>query len=101
MPPLIAFTAYLLIVDGGQAVMANALRGRRDVWLPCSVQLISYIGLMIPCAYYFAFMAGFGVIGLLYGILVASGTSIVFLGWRFWLLAQKDNFPGTVMARST
>ena len=89
--PMIAFTAALLVIDGGQGIMANALRGRQDVWIPCGVQIFSYIGVMIPGAYLLVFMGDQGATGLLQGILMGSGVSLSLLSWRFYKLAQWDN----------
>ncbi|MEK9725121.1 MAG: MATE family efflux transporter, partial [Rhodospirillaceae bacterium] len=36
--PLIVWVAAALMADGGQAVMANALRGVQDVWAACAIQ---------------------------------------------------------------
>ena len=93
--PMIAFTAALLVVDGGQGIMANALRGRQDVWIPCGMQIFAFIGVMIPGAYLLVFMGDQGAIGLLQGMLIGSGVSISLLSWRFYKLAQWDRLAAT------
>ena len=45
--PLVTFSAFILIADGGQVVMANALRGRADTWVPTALHFFSYYGVMI------------------------------------------------------
>jgi MATE family multidrug resistance protein len=87
--PLIAFTAYLLVVDGGQAQMASALRGRQDVWVPSIVQCVSFFGVMVGGAYILAFTGGLGTAGLLYGVLMGSGVSTLLLMYRFYHLAHR------------
>lgn len=88
--PMIAFLAFVLIVDGGQAVLANALRGRRDVWVPCGLQILAYVAIMVPAAYFFTFTLNNGAVGLLEGVLLASTVSILLQGWRFEWLARRD-----------
>lgn len=46
--PLVTFSAFILIADGGQVVMANALRGQADTWVPTALHFFSYYGVMIP-----------------------------------------------------
>ena len=87
--PLVAFAAYVLVVDGGQAVMANALRGLQDDWIPCGIQVFNYIGVMVPVAYFLVFPGGQGGIGLLQGILIGSCVSIVLLAWRCHSLGRR------------
>ena len=96
LTPLVAFTAYVLVVDGGQAVMANALRGLQDVWIPCGIQLFTYLGLMGPVAYLLVFPGEQGAIGLLQGILIGSCVSVVLLAWRFYSLAQRTTIETTL-----
>ncbi|MEQ8665479.1 MAG: MATE family efflux transporter [Rhodospirillales bacterium] len=81
--PMLALLSVILIVDGGQAILSNALRGCLDVWLPCAVQVTGYFVLMIPLAYYFAFSLGYGEMGLIGGFLVASTISCFLLILRF------------------
>lgn len=87
---LISFAAYLLVVDGGQAVMANALRGRRDVWLPCVLQLVAFLGVMVPVAYWLGIARDLGPIGLLSGMLIGCGFAFASLTWRFHHLSVED-----------
>jgi MATE family multidrug resistance protein len=92
--PLIAFVAWILVVDGGQAVMANALRGRGDAWVPTVSHAVSYFGVMIPAAWLFAFPLDRGALGLLEGILVASIVSVTLLSGRFLALTRRDRLSG-------
>ena len=81
--PMLGLLSVILLVDGGQSVLANALRGARDVWLPCAIQVSSYFLLMIPLAYMLAVSSGHGGMGLMYGFLVASTVSFILLIRRF------------------
>jgi len=90
--PVIAFIGYVLIFDGGQAVMSNVLRGRRDVWVPSLIQTISFVLVMIPFSWMFAFPFGYGPLGLFYGIFIGAFVSLVLQGGRFHQLGQRDVF---------
>ncbi len=98
--PLIAFCAWILIVDGGQGVMANALRGRGETWAPTVLHSISYLGIMIPLAYVLAFPAQRGALGLFEATLVASIVSVSLLSARFAWLGRRDR-QGPDKARPT
>lgn len=87
--PLIAFSALILIADGGQAVMASALRGRGDSWVPTALHLMSYYGVMVPVSAWLAFGLHHGVAGLFQGILVASVVSVSVLSVRFFILSRR------------
>lgn len=91
--PVVAFCAWLLVVDGGQGVMANALRGRGETWVPTGLHVFSYFGLMIPVCWSLAFPLGRGVMGLFEGILVASIVSAALLCGRFYRLCRRDAQP--------
>lgn len=86
----IGFIAWVFVPDGGQAVMANALRGRKDVWAPSIIQTVSFFGVMVPVGYASAFTFGNGVVGLFHGILVGCIVSLAWLSYRFHSLAKRD-----------
>jgi MATE family multidrug resistance protein len=88
--PLVAFVAFVLIPDGGQGVLAHALRGRGDTWVPVFTHFISFIAILVPLAWYLALPAGRGATGILEAILIASIVSLVLLGWRFDRLARRQ-----------
>lgn len=92
--PLIFWVAVALVTDGGQAVMANALRGRQDVWAACAMQALAFLGVMAPATWYLAFPAGHGAAGLFQGVLIAATVSIILLGARFYLLFRRDRATG-------
>lgn len=87
--PLIAFTAWILIADGGQTVMANALRGRHDAWIPTALHFFSYAVVMIPVSAFLVFGLGHGAHGLFEGILIASLVSVTILSLRFAYLSRR------------
>ncbi|WP_448206542.1 MATE family efflux transporter [Azospirillum sp. sgz302134] len=87
--PLIAFTAWVLVADGGQTVMASALRGRNDAWIPTALHFVSYAVVMIPVSALLAFGLERGERGLFEGILIASVVSVTVLASRFALLCRR------------
>jgi MATE family multidrug resistance protein len=86
--PMIAFIAFVLIADGGQSVMAHALRGCGETWVPAALHIIAYLMVMIPLAYYLALIKGQGAIGLFISILIASIISIFLASIRFWYITK-------------
>jgi len=87
--PLIAFGAWILIADGGQTVMANALRGRHDAWVPTALHFVSYAVVMIPVSALLVFGLDRGARGLFEGILIASVVSVTILSLRFAHLSRR------------
>lgn len=84
--PMVALGGWILIVDGAQVVMSNALRGRNDRWIPTALHFISYGAVMLPGCALLAFFAERGLRGLIEGILLASIVSAGVLVARFaWL----------------
>lgn len=88
--PVVAFSAWVLVVDGGQGVMANALRGRGETWAPTGLHVFSYIVVMVPVCWLLTFPLGHGVMGLFEGILIASAVSAGLLCGRFFWLGRRD-----------
>jgi len=86
----VSFITWVFVPDGGQAVMANALRGRKDVWMPSVIQTASFFGVMVPYAYFAAFHWGYGTVGLFHGILAGCIVSLAWLSYRFHRLAMRD-----------
>lgn len=88
--PLVAFVALVVIPDGGQGVLANALRGRGDTWVPVTTHFISFIVILLPLAWTLAIHLGRGATGILEAILIASAVAMALLAWRFHRLASRD-----------
>ena len=51
---LMPIAALVLVPDGGQTVVASALRGRGDNWLPTWSHILSYVVVMTPLAWWLA-----------------------------------------------
>ena len=88
--PLISLSAFIITLDGGQAVISNALRGRRDVWVPSLIQFFSFFVIMVAAAHFLAFTDGQAEIGLFKGVIIGAMCSIFLHGTRFYWLIRKD-----------
>ncbi len=88
--PLVFICGMAIVLDGGQAVMANVLRGRQDVWIPSGLQTISYVGFLIPLGWFLSIYLDRGPKGLFEGIFLASIVALSMLAIRFYVLCRKD-----------
>jgi len=93
--PPIRLCGIVMLADGGQAVMANVLRGRQDVWVPSGMQTVSFFIIMIPVAWFLAFSAGHGVLGLFEAIFTGAVVSLTLLSIRFVYLTRSDDTSGS------
>ena len=84
--PLIA---ALCLVDGGQTVVAAALRAQNDNWFPTCSHLLAYAVIMPGFGYWLAEVQGRGVTGLLLAIAGASVFSVGVLAARLWQLRPR------------
>ena len=72
-----------------EGVVAHALRARGDVLMPSITHMISYLVVMIPLSWWLAIPLGYGLNGIIGGIVVASFISAGLLLWRWWVLARR------------
>lgn len=96
-PAVLGLAAALLVwiglslpLDGAQAVLSNALRGRGETWMPMVLQSAAYLVVMLPCAWLFSVRFGHGAVGLFEAVAVGSVVSASLLSARFRLLALRD-----------
>lgn len=87
---LVTWIAVIIPLDGAQAVMSNALRGRGEVWMPSVLQSCAYLLVMMPGGWLIGSRMGWGVEGLFAAILAGSVVSATLLSVRFRLLARRD-----------
>ncbi|HVN01275.1 MAG TPA: MATE family efflux transporter [Caulobacteraceae bacterium] len=85
----LALACVFFLPDGMQVVVAQALRARGDVVVPSFTHLASYIVVMAPLAYVLAIPAGWGLIGIMAAVTVASYLSAGLLLARFWMLSRR------------
>lgn len=82
--------SIVILVDGAQAVLANALRARNDVWPTTLLQIGCFWGVMVPAAWLMAIELAWGPVGLVGGIAAGASVSAVVLSARFRMLALRD-----------
>jgi MATE family multidrug resistance protein len=81
--------AVVMLPDGGQVVVAAALRARGDNWFPTVSHLVAYALVMPVLAYWLAETRGQGVTGLMLAIFGASVLSCGVLCLRLWHLHRQ------------
>ena len=69
---MLPIAAAILLPDGGQVVIASALRARGDNWFPTASHIVAYFVVMPPAGYVLGESMGRGVSGLMEAILAAS-----------------------------
>jgi len=79
----------MIVIDGVMTVTMGALRGMGDVRWPAFLHGIAFWAVGVPCAYWLAFSAGFGAVGLILGISLAMLVSLILMGFRFRLVAAR------------
>ena len=87
--PALVLLAWIMPLDGGQVVMASALRGLGDTWVPTALHTISYVFVMGPLGWLLAIPFGLGVPGLFLGMGGASAVSVSVLAARFAVLSRR------------
>ncbi len=91
--PALAVVAFVVVVDGAQAVILGALRGTGDVVLPALFYAVSFWGVAVPTAYLVGLKGGAGIEGLLWGLFAGLACALVLLGWRFTVVARRRVRP--------
>lgn len=81
--PLVVFVSSVIVLDGNQAVLANALRGLGETWIPTSIQSFAYIVVMLPVSWALAHPLGRGIQGLLEAVIIGSIISVALQSWWF------------------
>jgi MATE family multidrug resistance protein len=76
--------AIVLPPDGGQVVVASALRARGDNWFPTASHLLAYAVVMPALAFWLAEMRQLGITGLMLAIFGASVLSCAVLCFRLY-----------------
>jgi MATE family multidrug resistance protein len=89
-PRLLAMTGSAILLsclffmaDGAQVVSAQALRARGDIWWPTGMHFVSYVVVMLPLSWWLGVHLGWGLDGIIWGVIIASLVSGAALVWRF------------------
>jgi len=86
---LLLIAALFQLSDGVQVVALGVLRGIQDVKIPTWITFIVYWLIGLPCSYVFAFVLGFGVQGIWYGLTIALTMAAILLFLRFNYVTRK------------
>lgn len=87
--PLTLLFVGTMFFDSMQMLVSNFLRGLKETWIPTMIQAFSFICIMLPASYYFAFTVDMGVAGLFLGTLIGVFVSLVVQLLRFHQLTRK------------
>ncbi len=87
---LLPLIAIVMLPDGGQVVVAAALRAQGDNWFPTASHILAYALVMPGLAYFLAEVSGLGVAGLLWAMFWASVLSVTVLLARGAFLARRS-----------
>jgi MATE family multidrug resistance protein len=90
--PMLAFGALVLIPDGAQGVMNQAVRGLGDSWVPTLIHIVSFLGIMLICAVVFALHLNQGIHGLVLAVLIATIFATICHCVRFYCLTRRVIF---------
>jgi len=80
---LLIIAAVFQIVDGTQIIAMGALRGLKDTHVPFIIGTIGYWLTGLGSGYVFAFVFGWGAIGLWWGVAAGLAAAAILLTWRF------------------
>lgn len=86
---LLLVAATLFITDGLQTIMAGSLRGMKDTRIPLVFAAVGYRLIGFPAAWWLAFQAHLGAIGVWIGLSLGTQVYAVLLILRFRRLANR------------
>jgi MATE family multidrug resistance protein len=89
--PVVALAATLIpiagvfqVFDGTQAVAAGVLRGAGDTHAPFVINIVGFWCVGLPLSWWLAFRAGYGAVGLWWGIVAGLAAVALLLVARVW-----------------
>jgi MATE family multidrug resistance protein len=86
---LMAISAWFLLADGTQGVLTGAIRGAADAVMPTLIAGFSFWLVGVPLCYGLAFLAGWGTIGLVWGLFVSLVVAMMLLSLRFHIVSRR------------
>jgi MATE family multidrug resistance protein len=81
--PFLFVAACFQIVDSLQAIGSGMLRGLKDTRVPMIIALVSYWMIGMPAAYLLGFPAGFGGVGIWWGLALGLAAAAILMNRRF------------------
>ena len=88
--PMVIAAAFILVLDGLQAVCVGVLRGYQDMWFITRTLITAFWVVMIPSAWLFGIHMGAGPTGLMWSVGVACLVAIFMMVYRFRRLIVKS-----------
>lgn len=85
----LAVASSMMIFDGSQGVLVNALRGLGDVWFPMAGQFVAFWLIATPVAWMLAFHMEFGTPGLMGGIYAGCVAATTIAAFRFNVISRR------------
>ena len=89
----LSVVAFLVVLDGSQAVLISALRGAGDVIVPTAIYLLSFPVVAVPSSYVLGLTLAGGVPGLLWGLVLGLICAALLLAWRFAVVSRRAVRP--------
>jgi MATE family multidrug resistance protein len=87
---LLVMAAVFQLSDGVNIATLGALRGYRDARIPLYLAAFAYWGVGFPLAWYLAFRAGQGPVGVWSAIVISLTLSAVLQVWRFLAISRRE-----------
>ena len=87
--PLLVVAAVFQVSDGVQGVATGILRGAGDTRFTFAMNLIGHYGVGLPVAILLGVVAGWGVVGLWWGLCAGLTVVGVGLAWRFLRVSAR------------
>lgn len=82
--PLLAVAAAFQLFDGLQVMGAGLLRGLKDTKVPMLYAMISYWAMGMTAAYFLAFWADLGAVGVWWGLALGLAFAAILMNWRYY-----------------
>ena len=87
---MVIAAAFILVLDGLQAVCVGVLRGYQDMWFITRTLITAFWVVMIPFAWLFGIHMGAGPTGLMWSVGVACLVATFMMVYRFRRLIVKS-----------
>lgn len=85
----LAIAGIFQIVDAGQVLSSGALRGLKEARVPMLIALVSYWGIGLPVGYGLAFHAGWGGVGIWWGLAIGLAAAAILMTLRLIVRIRK------------
>lgn len=88
----LAIAGVFQIVDAGQTLSSGALRGLKEARAPMMIALFSYWAIGLPVGYGLAFPAGWGGVGIWWGLAIGLAVAAILMSLRLWNKIRHPTF---------